>query len=128
MTDFQRIARKITFILFAAQSLASAGFIAAATINPILGANLASDRSLATLPTAAYLLTGAFSASMWGILMDRLGRRNSISLGLLIGVLGNILVLIAIRTGSFLWVTIGLMFTAFIGAFLQVVRFSQNKK
>ena len=26
------------------------------------------------------------------------------------------------------WVTIGLMFTAFIGAFLQVVRFSQNKK
>lgn len=124
MTDFQRIARKITFILFAAQSLASAGFIAAATINPILGAKLASDRSLATLPTAAYLLAGAFSASLWGILMDRIGRRNSISLGLLLGVLGNILVLIAIQTSSFLWVTIGLMMMGITNSAVQLGRFA----
>ena len=52
MTDFTRIAKKITLVLFLAQSLASAGFIAAAAINPILGARLASDRSFATLPTS----------------------------------------------------------------------------
>ena len=51
-TPLTRIARKITLVLFATQSLASAGFIAAAAINPILGAKLAADRSLATLPTA----------------------------------------------------------------------------
>ena len=82
--DFNRIARKITWTLFIAQSLASAGFIASATISPILGAKLASDRSLATLPTAVYLLSGALSASAWGYLMDRIGRRNSIALGLAI--------------------------------------------
>lgn len=41
MTDLSRLARKITWILFANQSLASAGFIAAATINSIIEQNLA---------------------------------------------------------------------------------------
>ena len=109
MTDFNRIAKKITWILFITQSLASAGFIAAATINPILGAKLASDRSLATLPTAVYLLSGALSASAWGYLMDRIGRRNSIVLGLIIGVVGNLLVLAAIQSASFILVMIGLL-------------------
>ena len=124
MADFSRIARKITFILFAVQSLASAGFIAAATINPILGAQLASDRSLATLPTAAFLLTGAFSASTWGVLMDRIGRRNSIALGLVIGVLGNILVLAAIQTSSFSVVVIGLMMMGITNSSVQLGRFA----
>ena len=124
MTDFNRFARKITFILFATQSLASAGFIAAATINPILGAKLASDRSLATLPTAAYLLTGAFSAPLWGSLMDRIGRRNSISLGLVIGILGNILVLAAIQDASFILVIVGLMLMGVTNAAVQLSRFA----
>ena len=124
MTDFNRIARKITFVLFAAQSLASAGFIAAATINPILGAELASDRSLATVPTAAYLLSGALSASMWGYLMDRIGRRNSITLGLVIGILGNLLVLMAIQVSSFTLVIIGLMLMGVTNAAVQLGRFA----
>ena len=124
MTDFNRFARKITFILFATQRLASAGFIAAATINPILGAKLASDRSLATLPTAAYLLTGAFSAPLWGSLMDRIGRRNSISLGLVIGILGNILVLAAIQDASFILVIVGLMLMGVTNAAVQLSRFA----
>ena len=93
MTNLNHLARKITLVLFAAQSLASAGFIAAATINPILGAKLAPYRFLATLPAAAYLLSSAFAAPMWGFLMDRIGRRNAISMGLVIGILGNMLVL-----------------------------------
>ncbi|MCK7526947.1 MAG: hypothetical protein MZV64_59765 [Ignavibacteriales bacterium] len=52
MTDLKRAAVKITAILFIAQSLASAGFIAAAAINPILGAKLASD------PVAGNLANG----------------------------------------------------------------------
>lgn len=124
MTDFTRIARKITLVLFAAQSLASAGFIAAATINPILGAKLASNRSLATLPTAVYLLSGALSASAWGYLMDRIGRRNGIALGLVIGVLGNILVLIAIESSSFLLVMVGLLMMGMTNSAVQLGRFA----
>src|SRR5262245_21738679 len=109
MTNFNRIARKITWILFIPQSLASAGFITASTINPILGEKLASDRSMATVPYACYLLSGALSASMWGYLMDRIGRRNSIVLGLIIGVIGNLLVLAAIQLASFMLVILGLV-------------------
>lgn len=124
MTDFDRIGRKITFVLFAVQSLASAGFIAAATINPILGAQLAPDRSLATVPTAAYLLIGAFTASLWGVLMDRIGRRNSLTLGLIVGVLGNILVLAAIQLSSFLVVILGLMMMGATNSAVQLGRFA----
>jgi MFS family permease len=122
--DFNHIARKITFVLFAAQSLASAGFIAAATINPILGAKLASHRSLATVPSAAYLLSSAFAAPMWGILMDRMGRRNSITLGLVIGIVGNIFVLMAIQASSFLMVIGGLMLMGMTNAAVQLGRFA----
>ena len=124
MTDLKRIAFKITTILFLAQSLASAGFIAAAAINPILGAKLAHDRSLATLPTAAYLLSGALSASAWGILMDRIGRRNGIVAGLLIGVVGNVLVLFAIQHTSFILAIIRLMMMGTTNSAVQLGRFA----
>lgn len=123
MTDFKRIAKKITWILFIAQSLASAGFIAAATINPIIGAKLAEHRSLATVPTAVYLLSGALSASAWGYIMDRIGRRNALTSGLLIGVLGNLLVIYAIQISSFFLVMVGLMFMGMTNSAIQLGRF-----
>ncbi len=124
MTDFKYIATKITFTLFIAQSFASAGFIAAAAINPILGAKLAAHRSLATVPTAAYLLSGALSASAWGVIMDRIGRRNGIVAGLLIGVVGNTLVLFAIQHASFLLVLVGLMMMGATNSAVQLGRFA----
>lgn len=124
MTDFTRIARRITFILFLAQSFASAGFIAAAAINPILGQKLASDRSLATVPVAAYLLSGALSASAWGYLMDRIGRRNGIALGLVLGIIGNGLVLFAIENSSFALMIVGLMLMGTTNSATQLSRFA----
>ncbi len=124
MTEFSKLARKITWVLFAAQSLTSAGFIAAATINPILGAQLADDRSWATLPTAVYLLSGALSASAWGYIMDRIGRRNALVVSLVIGVLGNILVLVAISVLSFLLVTLGLILMGITNSAIGLARFA----
>ena len=95
MTDLSRAARKITWILFANQSLASAGFIASATINSIIGAQLGGSASFAGVPSAVYQLGAAFAASAWGYIMDRIGRRNGMVAGLIIGVIGNTLVLIA---------------------------------
>lgn len=124
MTDFSRIARRITFVLFLAQSFASAGFIAAAAINPILGEKLASDRSLATVPVAAYLFSGALSASMWGHVMDRIGRRNGIALSLVLGMIGNALVLVSIETSSFLMMLFGLMLMGTTNSATQLGRFA----
>ena len=124
MPDIRRSARKITLTLFVTQSLASAGFIAVSTINPILGAKLAASRSLATLPAAIYLLSGALSASAWGYFMDRLGRRNAIVAGLMLGILGNALVLVAIQAASFLLLLAGLVLMGITNSAITLGRFA----
>src|SRR5512147_1620060 len=106
MTSYSKLARKITWVLFTNQSLASAGFIAAATLNSIIGTKLGGGASYAGVPSAVYLLGAAFAASAWGYLMDRIGRRNGIVSGLVIGVIGNGLVLLAIGISS-LWLFLG---------------------
>lgn len=124
MTDISKLARKITWILFANQSLASAGFIASATINSIIGAKLGGNASYAGLPSAVYLLSGAFAASAWGPLMDRIGRRNGIALGLVIGIVGNAIVLYAISTTSLLVFLLGMVLMGITNAAVVLGRFA----
>ena len=124
MTDFSKPARKITWVLFANQSLASAGFIAAATINSILGAQLGGSDYWTGVPTAVYLLGSAFAASVWGILMDRIGRRNSMVWGLLIGVVGNLLALFAISTSSLITFLAGMVLMGITNAVVVLGRFA----
>src|SRR5512143_2001650 len=101
MQDFSTVARKITTILFAQQSLASAGFIAAATLNSIVGAQLAGNASWAGVPSAVYLFGGALAAFAWGQIFDLIGRRNGLVSGLIIGALGSGVAVYAISKGSF---------------------------
>jgi MFS family permease len=124
MTDFSKLARTITWVLFATQSLASAGFVAAATINSILGAKLGGSASYAGVPSAVYLLGGAFAASAWGYLMDRVGRRNGIILGLILGVLGNAVVLYAISIASLLIFLVGTVMMGICNAAVVLGRFA----
>ena len=124
VTDLSKLARKITWILFANQSLASAGFIASATINSIIGAKLGGSASFAGVPSAVYLLGAAFAASAWGYIMDRIGRRNGIVSGLLIGVIGNALVLFAIGTSSFLLFLAGMVLMGIANAAVTLGRFA----
>jgi MFS family permease len=122
--DYSKPARKITWILFATQSLASAGFIASATINSIIGAKLGGDASYAGLPSAVYLVGGAFAASAWGYIMERIGRRNGISLGLVIGILGNMVVLYSISTSSMSIFLIGMVMMGITNAAVALGRFA----
>ena len=124
MTDLSRLARKITWILFANQSLSSAGFIASATINSIIGAKLGGSASFAGVPSAVYLLGSAFAASAWGYMMDRIGRRNGMVSGLIIGVIGNALVLFAIETSSFLLFLVGMLLMGIANAAVTLGRFA----
>jgi len=123
MTELSRTARKITFVLFLAQSLASAGFIASATVNSILGATLG-GKPWAGVPSAVFLLGSALAASVWGVLMDVVGRRNGITLGLLLGVTGAGLVVVTANQ-SLLWLMFpGMAMMGFGNAAIQMGRFS----
>lgn len=124
MTNVKRTARKITWVLFANQSLASAGFIAAATINSILGAQLGGSDYWTGVPSAVYLLGAAFAASAWGYIFERIGRRNSMVGGLLLGVVGNALVLFAIRASSLLVFLFGMLLMGITNAAVVLGRFA----
>ncbi len=124
MLDFTKLARKITWVLFANQSLTSAAFIAASTINSILGAKLGGSAAYAGVPSGIYLLGGAFAASAWGYLMDKIGRRNGIVLGLVIGALGSAVVLYAIAITSLIVFLIGMVMMGIANAAVVLSRFA----
>lgn len=124
MTNLQSIARKITAILFAGQSLASAGFIAAATLNSIVGAKLANNPGLAGVPTATYLLAGAFSAFGWGYVNDVIGRRLGLTMGLVFGAIGSGVAFFAISKESFAIFLVGMILMGVANAAVQLGRFA----
>lgn len=124
MTNLESIARKITGILFAQQSLASAGFIAAATLNSIVGKELSQNPSWAGVPTAVYLLAGAFSAFMWGYVFDAIGRRGGLVTGLIAGVIGSSVTFYAIAIHSFTLFLGGMVLMGVANAAVQLGRFA----
>jgi MFS family permease len=124
MLDLTRAARKITFILFLAQSLASAGFIAVSTLTSILGAKLGGGPAWAGVPSAVYLVGGAFAASAWGYLMDKIGRRNGIALGLATGVFGAGIMILAIDGRSLPGFLFGMLLMGIANAAITLGRFA----
>ena len=101
MKDFEGIARKITLVLFLSQSLSSAGFIAAFTVNALVGVDLSGQKSMAGVPGGFYVVGQACGAVVWGFGMERIGRRGSIALGQLIGVIGSAIAAAAVVDRSF---------------------------
>lgn len=124
MNNLESTARKITGILFAQQSLASAGFIAAATLNSIVGKELSQNPSWAGVPTAVYLLAGAFSAFMWGYVFDAIGRRGGLVTGLSAGVMGSGVTFIAVAIHSFALFLGGMVLMGVANAAVQLGRFA----
>ncbi len=124
LEGLSRIARKITSTLFVAQSLGSAGFIAAATINSIGGAKLSGEPAWAGVPSSVYQIGGALAAFGWGYGMDRLGRRGGLTLGLILGVIGAGVAGGAVVAQSF-WVFLGgLVLMGAANSALQLGRFA----
>lgn len=106
--DHIRLARKITATLFATQSLGSAGFIASSTVSAIVGAALSGNPALAGLPSAVFLLGSALAALLLGMVMDRVGRRGGLILGLMFGIAGASTAASAIMIESFPLFLLGL--------------------
>lgn len=88
--------RRITTALFTAQSLFSASMIASFTVSAIIAAQLSGSDTAAGAPTTLSLLGRAAVAYPIGWLMDRIGRRRSLSLGYLLGAIGAGISVVAI--------------------------------
>ncbi|MGA2381067.1 MAG: MFS transporter [Spirochaetia bacterium] len=123
MQNHPEEARRITTVLFAAQCLASAAFIATSTVSAIAGMALSGQRSLAGVPAAASTLAGSGAAFLWGMLMDRMGRRPSLTLGILFGAAGAALCVWGITASSFLLFVGGMMLVGVANAAVTLSRF-----
>lgn len=121
--ELSRAARRITVALFSAQALGSAGFIASATVAAIVGAELSGREALAGIPSGVFMIGAAGAALLWGTLMEVLGRRASLTLGLFTGATGAVVAAHAVVLGSFLQLVIGLFIMGSAHAALQLSRF-----
>jgi MFS family permease len=115
---------RITVVLFAAQCLSSAAFIATSTVGAITAAALSGRRDWAGIPSAVSLIAGAGAALAWGALMDRMGRRAALALGLLSGTLGAAVCVAAIFVGSFPLFVAGMVFVGIANAASTLSRFT----
>ncbi len=108
-TTLARAGRRTTAVMFAVQSLGSAGVIAVATVATIAGAELSGRTALAGVPGATFQAGAALSAVVWSLLSDRLGRRGGFSLGLFTGAVGAAAAIAAVAAGSFTLLVIALV-------------------
>lgn len=124
MKDHTRIARKITAVLFLSQGLSSAGFIAAFAVNALVGVELSGQQALAGVPGAVYVLGQAGGALVWGLSMDRIGRRGGLALGQVCGVIGSVMAMAAVAGRSFPLFLMGLGLVGTARAAVDLGRFA----
>ena len=122
--EHQLLARRITRTLFIAQSLGSAGFIAANTVGGIVAANLSGTPAWAGVPTAVFLVGGALAAYGWGYTSDRWGRRGALVIGLILGMVGAALSSGAVLLGVFGVMLVGSLLMGAAQSGLTLSRFA----
>jgi predicted MFS family arabinose efflux permease len=102
-----RLARRNAFVLAVAQALAGGNNTVIVATGGILGAMLAPDKSLATLPISIYVLGLWFGTLPIGWLARHYGRRTAYQIGTVCGVLTGLISYVAVTQGSFLIFCIG---------------------
>src|SRR5581483_6513698 len=90
----------------------------------IVGAMLAPDRGLATVPISVYVVGMWMGTLPVGVLARRLGRRTTFQIGTMFGVLTGLVSCLAVLEGSFLLLNLGTLFSGFYGAVHQSYRFA----
>jgi MFS family permease len=123
MKDYDRIAKKITLVLFLSQGLSSAGFIAAFTVNALVGVDLTGQPAMAGVPGALHVVGQACGAMVWGFSMERIGRRRSLALGQVFGVIGAVIAVTAVVNRSFPLFLFGLVLVGMARSAVDLGRF-----
>jgi MFS family permease len=109
--------------LFAAQSLGSAATVAIFPIIAIVGAKLSGRPAWAGVPAASYLSGQALGAYVWGEIMDRIGRRGALGLGMLVGAVGAAIAAVGIVGRSFSLFLVGSVTVGLAISAVQLSRF-----
>ncbi len=123
MQDYRHIARKITLVLFTSQSLSSSAFISAFTVNALVGVDLTGQTAMAGVPGAIYVTGQGCGAMIWGIAMEKFGRRRSLAFGQMLGVTGSVVAATAVISRCFLLFLGGLVLVGMARSAVDLGRF-----
>ncbi|HZO45359.1 MAG TPA: MFS transporter [Xanthobacteraceae bacterium] len=119
-----RLARRNATILAVAQALAGGNNVVLIATGAIVGAMLAPDRSLATVPVSIYVVGMWMGALPRGWIARHYGRQASFFVGTGFGVLAGLFNCAAVVTASFTLLCIGALCTGFYAAVHQSYRFA----
>jgi len=118
-----RLARRNALVLAVCQALAGGNNTVILATGGIVGAMLAPERSLATLPISVYVLGLWFGTLPFGWLARRLGRRAAFQIGTVAGVLTGLLAYAAVMQASFLIFNVAAFFSGLYAAAHVAYRF-----
>lgn len=107
------VRRRLMAVLFSSQSVFSAAQIVAFTPLPLAAVFLTGNEATAGWPSTITLVGRAIIAYPVGWMMDRLGRRLGVSLGLFGSVVGTLVMALALIAGSFPIFLLGALINGF---------------
>jgi len=119
-----RLARRNAMILAVAQALAGGNNAVLISTGAIVGAMLAPDRGLATVPVTVYVLGMWMGTLPTGWIARNYGRNASFYVGTAFGVLTGLTACAAVLTASFLTFNIAALFSGFYASVHQSYRFA----
>src|SRR5215469_1502725 len=105
-----RLARRNALVLALAQALAGGNNTVLVATAGIVGAMLAPDRGLATMPISVMVLGMWMGTLPIGSLARNYGRRTAFQIATLCGVMAGLISCVAVLNGSFLLLNVGGLF------------------
>jgi len=114
-------------VLFSAQLIFGCGTVLLVTVGGVIGALIASDRSLATLPISLFVVGTAITTIPAALLMKRIGRRAGFAISALVGCSGALIASFAVTQASFVLFCLAAVLIGMTMAFAQQFRFAATE-
>ncbi len=111
-------------VLAACQALFMSGMSMQIILSGLVGAAIAEDKALATLPISAVVIASTLATIPASLLMKRIGRRAGFILGALIGLAGTSVACYALTISSFWLFCFGMFIYGLNAGFSQYFRFA----
>lgn len=124
MTNEDRRSKRNVFVLAACQALMMSCNALLIAISALVGAALAPEKWLATVPLGLQFLATMLCTLPASLLMRSIGRRAGFILGTVAGLAGSVVSTYAVLTHSFAWLCAGAFLFGVFNAFAQYYRFA----
>jgi predicted MFS family arabinose efflux permease len=117
-------ARRNLSLLVLSQALMLSAVVLSMTLAGVLGAQLAPDKGLATLPIAAMVVGTALCSIPASLLMRRIGRRAGFLVGAMLGIAGSAVAAFGLYSQSFVGFVVGHLLIGGYQGFANYFRFA----